>query len=102
MRRLFRRVLQGIAALGACLALAVPAWSGDNLAGMISGPAWPHTGSDIRPDPDARFGRLGNGMRYILYRNTAEGRTTSMRFLMATGSLQERDDQRGMAVAPAR
>ncbi|ESQ87360.1 hypothetical protein ABAC460_20260 [Asticcacaulis sp. AC460] len=103
---LFGRVVRGIAALGLCLALGLalgvaglttPAQAAESLAQMVTGPGWPHTGSDIKPDAGARFGRLPNGMRYVIYPNDAKGRNTSMRFLMATGSLQEGDDQLGIA-----
>ncbi|ESQ74531.1 hypothetical protein ABAC402_13670 [Asticcacaulis sp. AC402] len=76
---------------------AAPAQAADSLAKAMAGPDWPHSRADFKPDEDARFGRLANGMRYVIYRNTAKGRSASMRFQIAAGSLQERDDQRGMA-----
>jgi hypothetical protein len=77
--------------------LAGTAMAGDSLAEMIAGPDWPHSHAQFKPDSEARFGRLDTGLRYVIYRNTAQGRGTSMRFLVAAGSLQERDDQLGIA-----
>ncbi|EGF91111.1 insulinase Peptidase family M16 family protein [Asticcacaulis biprosthecium C19] len=73
------------------------AMAGESLAEMIAGPDWPHSHAQFKPDSEARFGRLDTGLRYVIYRNTAQGRSTSMRFLVAAGSLQERDDQLGIA-----
>ena len=31
-------------------------------------PAWPHTQSDLAPNPDVKFGMLANGMRYVIFK----------------------------------
>lgn len=72
--------------------LAPPKLAPPNLA-----PAWPQATSDIPPEPDARFGVLANGMRYILMHNANPAHVTSLRLRIGAGSLSETDDQRGLA-----
>lgn len=74
-----------------------PVHAASTLAEAVAGPDWPHTLAELKPDANARYGRLPNGMRYVIYRNKAKARSASMRFEIAAGSLQERDDQRGLA-----
>ena len=58
---------------------------------------WPQAYSDLSADPDIRFGVLANGMRYAIKRNTTPDGQASLRFRIAAGSLEEREDQRGLA-----
>ena len=44
-----------------------------------------------------RFGRLPNGMRYALQHNETPKDGLAMRLRIGSGSLQERDDERGLA-----
>lgn len=75
-----------------CVALApVPAH-----AQRVSEP-WPHAASDIAPDPAVRFGALANGMRYALMRNQLPPEAVSIRFSVKFGSLNEADEERGLA-----
>ncbi len=53
--------------------------------------------SDIQPDPAARFGRLPNGMTYVIYRNATPSGTLSVHLRIAAGSLMESDQERGLA-----
>jgi len=53
--------------------------------------------SDIQPDPAARFGRLPNGMTYVIYQNATPVGTLSMHLRIAAGSLMESDRERGLA-----
>lgn len=48
-------------------------------------------------DPAVRFGRLANGMRYALRRNATPATGASFRLRIGAGSLNEKDDQRGLA-----
>ncbi|HWB59634.1 MAG TPA: insulinase family protein, partial [Chthoniobacteraceae bacterium] len=58
---------------------------------------FPQDESDMKPDPNARFGTLPNGLRYVILPNhTPEGRV-SMRLLVLAGSLEETEQQRGLA-----
>jgi zinc protease len=58
---------------------------------------WPHERSDIPADPKAVFGKLENGMRYLIYPNAEPPGRVSLRLHIAAGSLMEADDQRGLA-----
>ncbi|MEG3147155.1 insulinase family protein [Sphingomonas sp. RT2P30] len=48
-------------------------------------------------DPDIRFGQLPNGMRYAIKRNDTPKNAVSMRMIVGSGSLAERNDERGVA-----
>ena len=65
------------------------------LAGSAAATEWPK--SDIPPDPAVTFGVLSNGMRYAIMHNATPAGSVSVRLRMATGSLQEDADQRGLA-----
>ncbi|MCE9520823.1 MAG: insulinase family protein [Alphaproteobacteria bacterium] len=58
---------------------------------------WPHEASDLKPDPAIRYGVLANGMRYAIMRNAQPAGTVSLKIRIASGSLQESDQQRGLA-----
>lgn len=59
--------------------------------------AWAQEESDIKADSRVTYGRLPNGMRYIIMPNAQPPGRVSMRLHIAAGSLMERDDQRGVA-----
>ncbi len=50
-----------------------------------------------RHRPAARFGALANGLRYVVLPNHEPKGRVSMRLLVLAGSLEEKDDQRGLA-----
>lgn len=58
---------------------------------------WAFQQSDLTPDPAFRFGKLDNGMRFIVRRNATPPGTAMVRMDIATGSLDERADERGFA-----
>ena len=58
---------------------------------------WPQAKSDITPDPAAVFGKLENGMRYMILPNSEPPNRLSLRLHIAAGSLMEDEDQRGVA-----
>ncbi len=58
---------------------------------------WPHETSDLEPDPDLYFGRLENGFRYVLMRNTEPKDRVGMYLNIEAGSLHEREHERGLA-----
>ncbi len=58
---------------------------------------FPHEGSDLKPDPAAHFGALPNGLRYVIRSNHEPKGRVSLRLLVLAGSLQETDEQRGLA-----
>ena len=81
-------------ALAACAQVPAP-------PGRLSAPAspapWAFARSDLRVDPAWRFGRLANGMRYIIRHNDHPAGTVLMRMQVDAGSLDEREDERGYA-----
>lgn len=60
-------------------------------------PAWAHERVQRPPDPAVRFGRLPNGLRYAIQHNETPRDGVAMRMRIGAGSLQERDDEQGLA-----
>jgi zinc protease len=58
---------------------------------------WPHEGSDLKPDPSAVWGKLDNGLRYVILPERAAPGRPSLRLYMRAGSLMETENQRGVA-----
>ncbi len=58
---------------------------------------WAFERSDLTPDPAFRFGRLPNGMRYVIRHNATPKGTAEVRLQIDTGSLDETDSERGFA-----
>jgi zinc protease len=59
--------------------------------------SWAFEHSDIPVDEAYRFGRLGNGMRYIIRRNATPAGTGVVRMDVKAGSLDEADHEQGFA-----
>ncbi|ARM88477.1 Zn-dependent peptidase M16 family domain-containing protein [Rhizobium sp. CIAT894] len=59
--------------------------------------AWPQTQSDLQADSDVHFGMLANGMRFAIMRNATPPGQASIRFRIGSGSLEENDNQQGLA-----
>jgi zinc protease len=59
--------------------------------------AWAFDHSDVPVDPDFRFGRLPNGMRYVVRRNATPAGTAIMRMDVDAGSLDETPAEQGYA-----
>ncbi|HEY2148997.1 MAG TPA: pitrilysin family protein, partial [Pirellulales bacterium] len=57
---------------------------------------WPHELSDIKPDPRIVWGRLDNGLRYLIMPVKTPGRAALQLYIEA-GSLMETDEQQGIA-----
>ena len=58
---------------------------------------WPHELGDVPPDPAIRWGRLDNGLRYVVRKNTEPAGRVFLILQVAVGAVHERDDQRGYA-----
>ena len=58
---------------------------------------WDLEDSEFTPEPGWTFGQLENGLRYIIRPNNRPEGTAIIRMEIATGSLDERDDERGFA-----
>jgi zinc protease len=67
------------------------------LQAQAPAPAWLHETSDLRADPNVRFGVLQNGMRYAIMRNATPVNNASVRLRIDAGSLHEDEGQRGLA-----
>jgi zinc protease len=64
---------------------------------FAAAPRFAHETSDLKPDPATRYGRLENGLRYVIHPNTEPKGRASLRLLVLAGSLHEEEDQRGLA-----
>ena len=58
---------------------------------------WGQAVSDLKPEAGLRFGRLPNGMRYVIKHNATPSGQASLRLRIGAGSLEEHDDQQGLA-----
>jgi hypothetical protein len=59
--------------------------------------SFPQETSDITADSQATYGKLPNGVRYVIEPNHEPHDRVSIRMLVLSGSLMEKDDQRGLA-----
>lgn len=59
--------------------------------------AWPHEQSELEPDPSLHFGRLANGLRYVLQTNKEPRDRVAVYLNVEAGSLYEQQDERGLA-----
>jgi len=84
-------------ALPAPRALADDAVTGPVAEQRTVGPLWGYEQSQRTPDPAVRFGRLPNGLRYALQHNQTPKDGVAMRMRIGSGSLQERDEERGLS-----
>ena len=59
---------------------------------------WAHDASSaLEPSPDVIWGSLDNGFRYALLPHEGVPGAATLQFLVLSGSLEERDDERGIA-----
>ena len=88
-----RRVLPGILLIFAFSRVAEAA----NEKAAPETLAFPQQESDLKADPAARFGKLENGVRYVVLPNHEPRDRASLRLLVLAGSLNETEEQRGIA-----
>ena len=93
MTPLYRLAL--VACAGASLSSVATAQTVSSLS--ANDKVWTQNQSDIQPDPAVRFGQLANGMRYAIVHNDTPAHETSLRLRIGSGSLEEREDQQGLA-----
>ncbi|HEY8618356.1 M16 family metallopeptidase [Phenylobacterium sp.] len=94
------RPLRAGLALAAALALSLPlAAQGQSpaTAARLSPGQWPQSRSDLKADPEIRFGSLRNGMRYAIRKQSIPPKQAAIRLWLDTGSLNETDAQQGLA-----
>jgi zinc protease len=58
---------------------------------------WPHESSTLEPDPSLHFGRLDNGLRYVLKTNDEPQDRVAVYLNVEAGSLYEKESERGLA-----
>jgi len=58
---------------------------------------FPHESTDLKPDPGIENGRLDNGLRYAVMQNATPSNTASLLMKIDTGSINEADDEKGIA-----
>ena len=85
--------------VGAALALllALPASAPVQAAAQNPAVRWPQATSDVKADPNIRFGVLPNGMRYAIRRQAVPPGQAALRLWFGAGSLMETDAQQGLA-----
>eukprot|EP00903_Cladosiphon_okamuranus_P003875 g3873.t1 len=71
--------------------------AGNTSTAPVEATPWPSETSDIPADPEAVFGSLPNGFRYMILPNEEPPNRLSMRLHIAAGSLDEAENQRGLA-----
>lgn len=81
--------------LAFALLLGVPA-SADNVPLKQPG-HWAHEYTGRRADPAIVFGTLPNGLRYAIKHHETPSNGVAMRLRIGSGSMQERDDEQGLA-----
>ncbi|HKB91955.1 MAG TPA: insulinase family protein, partial [Opitutaceae bacterium] len=64
---------------------------------LLSAPRWPQDESNLKPDAAATFGTLPNAIRYVILPNKEPKDRVSLRLLVLAGSLEETEEQRGLA-----
>lgn len=83
------------------LALAACSPRGESLASAAPPPSakpdWAFQNSDVPVDPAYRFGKLDNGLRFVIRRNSTPKQTAAVRMQIAAGSLDESESERGYA-----
>ncbi|WP_158917169.1 pitrilysin family protein [Caulobacter sp. S45] len=99
MSRSFRLALIASATLGFTgLTFAAPALAQPTVPSFDRRDhVWPQSYSDLPADPSIVFGILPNGMRYAIQHNETPKGQVSLRLRIGSGSLEERDDQQGLA-----
>ncbi|QQL44712.1 M16 family metallopeptidase [Sulfuriroseicoccus oceanibius] len=88
------RILKTLAASAVCLVASTLASHANQ---PPQPPLFPHETSDLQVDPAIKFGKLENGVRYAILKNTEPPNHVSLRLHIDAGSLAEADNQQGLA-----
>ncbi len=67
------------------------------LLGLVLLPVMPAAAETVPLDPAVRTGKLANGLTYYIRQNTKPEKRVELRLAVNAGSVQEDDDQRGLA-----
>ncbi len=69
-----------------------------SIAAFAHEPLWPHeTVKSIPYDTSIRFGKLNNGLRYLIKKNSTPENRVSLSLDVQVGSINEKDNERGIA-----
>ncbi|MEZ5277588.1 MAG: insulinase family protein [Opitutaceae bacterium] len=79
--------------LSAIFLALVLSWSASGSTDAVS----PAATSDLPSDPAVHYGQLPNGMRYAVMANHEPRERAALRLLVEAGSLNEKENQRGLA-----
>jgi zinc protease len=90
-------LLLALSPLAFTTALAAQDAPAAEVAAEPPAPVWPFETSDVPVDPGYTFGRLDNGMRYIIRRNATPAGTALVRMRIDSGALEETDSERGLS-----
>lgn len=88
--------LLAVCLLFACMVVA-PSACADQASSSCFSTEWPWNSSVLQPDPDLVYGRLENGLRYIVLANQEPKGRVAMYLRVGSGSLHEHDQQQGLA-----
>lgn len=86
-----RRALFALATIALSTGLGMPVHADALVA------SWPQAQSDLAADKQVHFGSLPNGMRFAIMRNATPPKQAAIRFRIGSGSLDEQDNQQGLA-----
>jgi zinc protease len=76
--------------------VAINSVNGPATKAVTAAKPWPQESSDLKADPNVVWGKLDNGLRYVILPSDAPGRA-SLQLYMNAGTLMEASDQRGVA-----
>lgn len=77
--------------------LSSPAFSSSADSSSCLSTTWPSEVSPFEPDPSLVRGKLANGFRYVLKKNSEPADRVALYLAVQAGSLHETDDQLGLA-----
>ena len=83
--------------LAGCSHLQQGVLPADNSSTVCIDDSWPQAASDLVPDPNLHFGRLANGVRYVITENHEPKNRVALYLDVQAGSLNETEAQRGYA-----
>ena len=64
---------------------------------LVAAPnGWGIPSTDVTPDPGVRYGKLANGMRYAIMRNSTPPGAATIELQFGVGSIAEADNERGL------
>ncbi|MEA3264241.1 MAG: insulinase family protein [Pseudomonadota bacterium] len=92
-RKLLFALILSTTALAAC----APQQARLASAAQPAKPTWAFEASDVPVDEGYRFGKLDNGLRYVIRSNATPKGQALVRMVVGAGSLDEADDERGFA-----